>query len=64
MYYPDRNDLSTYARGPAFDNLAQARQWAEDQNGQRLDPNSTYEVGKNCRPFESSDIEVCEETLR
>lgn len=64
VYYPDRSDLSTYTRGPAFDNLAQARQWAEDRNRQRRDPNWTYEVGKNCRPLESSDIEVCEETLQ
>ena len=64
VYYPDRNDLSVYARGPTFDNLAQAKQWAEDQHRQSQDPRWTYEIGKNCRPFENSDIEVCEETVR
>jgi len=64
VYYPDRNELSAYTRGPAFDNLPQARQWAEDQQRQRRDQNWTYEIGKNCRPFENGDIEVCEETLR
>jgi len=64
VYYPDRSELSVCSRGPAFDNLTQARQWAQDQHRQRGDLNWTYEVGKNCRPFENSDIEVCEESLR
>ena len=57
------SNLSAYTRGPAFENLAQARQWVEDQNRQRQDPNWTYEIGKNCRPFEDTDIEVCDETV-
>ena len=65
IYYPDKGNLTFYTRGPAFDNLAQARQWAEDQHRQRRDPNWDYEVGKNCRPLRAeSDIEVCEETLK
>lgn len=64
VYYPDEGNLTIYTRGPAFDNLAQARQWAEDQHRQRRDPNWTYEIGKNCKPFRDTDIEVCEETLR
>ena len=40
VYYPDGGNLSAYTRGPAFENLAQARQWVEDQNRQRQDPNS------------------------
>jgi hypothetical protein len=65
VYYPDKGDLTIYTRGPAFDNLAQARQWAQDQQKQRRDPDWDYEVGKNCRPLRAdSDIEVCEETLR
>ena len=63
VYYPDGGNLSVYTRGPALENLAQARQWVEDQNRQRQDPNWTYEIGKNCRPFEDTDIEVCEETV-
>jgi hypothetical protein len=64
VYYPDKDNLSIYSRGPSFDGLAQARQWAEDQRRQRRDANWTYEVGKNCRPFQDSDLEVCEETVR
>jgi hypothetical protein len=65
IYYPDRSNLTVYTRGPTFDNLAQARQWAQDQHQQRRDPNWDYEVGKNCRPLrDDSDMEVCEETLR
>jgi hypothetical protein len=60
VYYPDAVDLSTYTRGPAFDNFAQANQWVADQARQRNTPNWTFEIGKNCRPFEGSDIEVCE----
>ena len=63
VYYPDKDNLSVYTRGPKFDNLAQARQWANDQHGQRRNVNWTYEIGKNCKPFEDSDIEICEETL-
>ena len=64
VYYPNKDNLTVYSRGPAFDNLAQAKQWTQDQNRQRRDQNWTYEIGKNCKPFEDSDIEVCEETLR
>ena len=64
VYYPDQQNLSVYTRGPTFDNVAQARQWAEDQHRQRRDPNWTYEIGKNCKPFENSDIDVCEATLK
>ena len=64
IYYPAASNLLEYTRGPSFDNLAQARQWVEDQGRQRGDPNSTYEIGKNCRPFGDSDVEVCEETLQ
>ena len=64
VYYPDSGNLTNTTRGPTFDNLAQARQWAEDQRRQRRDPNWTYEIGKNCKPFQDTDMEVCEETLR
>jgi len=65
VYYPDSYDLTVYTKGPVFDNLAQARQWAEDQHRQRRDPDWGYEIGKNCRPLrDESDIEVCEETLK
>ena len=64
VYYPDNDNLSVYTRGPKFDNIAQARQWANDQHRQRRDANWTYEIGKNCKPFKDSDIEICEETLK
>lgn len=64
IYYPTSSNLLEYTRGPSFDNVAQARQWIEDQKRQRGDPNSTYEIGKNCRPFADSDVEVCEETIQ
>ena len=65
IYYPDKDNLTVYTRGPAFDNLTQARQWARDQHQQRGDSNWDYEVGLNCRPFDKdTDLEVCKETLR
>jgi hypothetical protein len=65
IYYPNAGDLLTYTRGPQLDNLAQARQWAQDQAEQRRDANWDYEVGVNCRPFsDESDLEVCEDTVR
>ena len=64
VYYPDAVDLSTYTRGPSFDNAAQARQWVQDQRRQRRDPNFSYEIGLNCHPFENTDIEVCKETMK
>jgi hypothetical protein len=64
VYYPSAADLTTYTRGPAFDNLAEARQWVKDQRRQRQDVGATYEIGKNCHPFQDTDIEVCKETLR
>lgn len=65
VYYPGKNNLTIYTRGPTFDNLAQARQWAEDHHRQRGDLNWTYEIGKNCKPFgKDSDIEICEETFQ
>lgn len=62
FYYPDRNNLVIYTRGHAFDSLAEARQWVEDQARQRRDTDWDYEIGLNCRPS-SGDIEICEETL-
>lgn len=64
VYYPSQNDLTVYTRGPSFDNKEQAKQWAEDQHRQRRDLGWTYEIGKNCRPLQDSDMEVCEETLQ
>ena len=65
IYYPDKNNLTVYTRGPSVENLAQARQWVQDQHGQRRDPDWDYEVGVNCRPLsDDSDMEICQETLK
>ena len=64
VYYPDQGNLTTYTRGPKFDNVAQARQWANDHHRQSRHPNWDYEIGKNCKPFENTDIEICAETLK
>ena len=64
FYYPDAADLTVYTRGPVCDNLAQARQWAEDQHRQRQDASWTYEIGRNCKPLDDTDMVICQETVK
>jgi hypothetical protein len=64
VFYPNKSDLTNYERGPKFDNLAQARQWVDQKLTGCTAGTWDYEIGKNCKPFEDSDIEVCEETLK
>jgi hypothetical protein len=64
IYYPNGADLTKYTRGPFCTNAAQARQWAKDQAEQRRDPDWTYEIGKNCKPYGDTDIEICAETFK
>jgi len=63
IYYPDRNDLTKYVKGPEFFSLDEAREWVYEQKGIREDTNWDYEIGKNCKPSKYGDIEICEETL-
>ncbi len=64
VYYPNKNDLTKYLRGPRFGSLEEARQWVRDQHASGLDPDWDYEIGKNCRPSDFGDIEICEETTK
>jgi hypothetical protein len=64
VYYPNKDNLADYTRGPSFANLAQARQWIEDQHARRRDTNWDHEIGKNCRPYQDTDVEICKETLK
>jgi len=63
-YYPNRNDLTDYTRGPVFDSLDDARTWAYEENERRGDRNWDYEIGKNCKRSDFGDVQVCEETLK
>lgn len=64
IYYPDKNDLTEYIRGPKFSTLENAREWVYEQNRQRGDKNWDYEIGKNPKSSKYGDIEICEKTLR
>jgi hypothetical protein len=63
VYYPDKNNLTQYIKGPKFSSLDEAREWIYQQSGARQDEDWDYEIGKNCKPSKYSDIEICEETL-
>jgi hypothetical protein len=63
-YYPDKNDLTKYIKGPDFSSLEEAREWVHELNKQRGDRQWDYEIGKNPRPSKYGDVEICEDTLR
>lgn len=63
-YYPNKNDLTQYIKGPDFSSLDEARDWVYEQNELRHDENWDYEIGKNPKPSKYGDIEICEETLQ
>lgn len=64
VYYPDKNNLANYIRGPEVTTLDEARDWVYERNRIRGDIDWDYEIGKNCKPSKYGDIEICEETLR
>ena len=64
VYYPNKDDLTKYIRGPEFVRIEDARNWVYEQNKIRGDQNWDYEIGKNPRPSKYGDIEICEETLK
>ena len=63
-YYPDKDDLTKYIKGPDFSSPEEAREWIYEQNEIRGDQSWDYEIGKNPKPSKYGDIEICEETLR
>ena len=64
VYYPDKNDLTRYRRGPKFHSLDEAREWVYELNRQCADQDWDYEIGKNPKASKYGDIEICEETLK
>ena len=64
VYYANKYDLTKYIRGPRFPTLEEAREWVGDEQASRGDSDWTYEIGKNCRPSDFGDIEICEETIK
>jgi hypothetical protein len=64
IYYPDRNNLTEYIKGPKFSSIEDAREWVYEKNEQRRDQNWDYEIGKDPKLSKYADIEICEETLQ
>jgi hypothetical protein len=63
-YYPNKNDLTICIKGPDLSSADEARSWINALHDKRKDENWDYEIGKNPRPYENTDLDICSETFK